>query len=167
MFEMEGVRLKNETPNFASNVSDLLIGLDLNHGGVGRRYATYLGQNYQGIYTSLADTKAQFGQLLGADPKVERFWIAAIASTMLAANIANSLGVVQFPLNEMGQFMFAEFERMKQEMAEDPSDYTKENALMTTIGAFLNEKQPRNMVKLDKTWTQPTRPPKGYATHTQ
>ena len=164
MFEMQGVRLKNETPNFASNVSHLLNGLVLNHGGVGRRYATYLGQNYQGIYTSLAQAKTQFGQLLGADPKVERFWIAAIASTMLAANIANSLGVVQFPLTEMGQFMFSEFGRMKQEMAEDPSDLTKEAALMTTIGAFLNEKYPRNMVILDKTWNQPTRPPKGYAT---
>jgi hypothetical protein len=35
---------------------------------------------------------------------------------------------------------------------------------MNTIGAFLNEKQPKNLIKLDKTWTQPTRPPRGYAT---
>ena len=163
MFEMKGVIIKNETPNFKSKVNDLLVGLSLNHGGIGRRYATYLGQNYQKIYTSLANTKAQFGQLLEADPKVERFWIAAMASTMLAANIANSLGVITFPLVEMGQFMFSEFRRMKLEMAEDPSDYSKDNALRMTIGAFLNEKQPRNMIKLDKTWMNPTRPPKGYA----
>ena len=53
---------------------------------------------------------------------------------------------------------------MKQEMAEDPSDYTRENALMATIGSFLNEKYSRNMIILDKTWTNPTRPTKGYAT---
>ena len=163
MFEMQGVRLPQQTPNFASKVNDLLIGLQLNHGGIGRQYATYLGQNYKSIYTSLAQAKATFGQLLNADPKVERFWIAAIASTMLAANIANSLSFIKFPLTEMGQFMFAEFHRMKQEMAEDPSDITKENALMSAIGAFLNEKQPRNMIILDKTWTQMGRPPKGYA----
>jgi hypothetical protein len=60
--------------------------------------------------------------------------------------------------------MFSEFRRMKQAMDEDPSDLTKKTALMTTIGAFLNEKQPRNMVILDRTWAQATRPPKGYAT---
>ena len=145
-------------------MNDLLIGLQLNHGGIGRQYATYLGGNYKPIYTSLAATKSQFAQLVGADPKVERFWVAAMAATMLAANICNALGFIKFPLMEMGQFMFAQFHRMKQEMAEDPSDYTKENALMATIGSFLNEKQPRNMIILDKTWTNPTRPTKGYAT---
>ena len=104
-----------------------------------------------------------FGQALNASPKVERFWIGAIATTILGASIANSLGVVTFPLNAMKDFMFSEFKRMQGEMAEDPSDYTKDNALKMTIGAFLNEKQPRNMIKLDKTWTNPTRPPKGYA----
>ena len=164
MFEMEGVKILGQPPNFASKVNDLLIGLQLNHGGIGKQYATYLGGNYKAIYASLASTKTQFGQILGADPKVERFWVAAMASTMLAANICNALGFIKFPLVEMGQFMFAQFHRMKQEMAEDPSDYSKENALMATIGSFLNEKQPRNMIILDKTWTNPTRPTKGYAT---
>ena len=47
------------------------------------------------IYTSLAATKSQFAQLVGADPKVERFWVAAMAATMLAANICNALGFNQ------------------------------------------------------------------------
>ena len=163
MFEMQGIKLPESSPNFASNVNNLLIGLQLNHGGIGRRYATFLGQNHATIYKALAQYKAMFGQALNASPKVERFWIGAIATTILGASIANSLGVVTFPLNAMKDFMFSEFKRMQGEMAEDPSDYTKDNALKMTIGAFLNEKQPRNMIKLDKTWTNPTRPPKGYA----
>jgi hypothetical protein len=163
IFEMQGIRLPPTIPNFTSRVNDLRIGLDLNHGSIGREYAAYLGQNYKSIYADLARAKADFGRALGADPKVERFWIAAIASTLLAASIANRLGFVKFPIVEMGQFMFSEFKRMKTEMAEDPSDYSKENALLATVGAFLNEKQPRNMVKLDKTWTGTGRPPKGYA----
>jgi hypothetical protein len=163
MFEMEGVRLPDVSPDFTSDVQHLLIGLELNHGGIGRRYATYLGQNHAIIYKALATYKALFGQALGANPKVERFWIGAIATTILSASIANALGVVNFPLNAMKDFMFSEFVRMRKEMAEDPSDYSKDNALRMTIGTFLNEKQPRNMVKLDKTWTNPTRPPKGYA----
>jgi hypothetical protein len=95
---------------------------------------------------------------------VERYWIAAIATTIMGACLANSMGVITFPVNAMKDFMFREFNRMRSEMAEDPSDYSKEVSLLSTIGAFLNDKQPRNMVKLDKTWTNPTRPPKGYAT---
>jgi hypothetical protein len=163
IFEMQGIVVPEANPNFASNVQHLLGGLELNHGGIGRRYATYLGQNHAKIYKGLAVLKAQFGQQLGASPKVERFWVAAIATTILAGSLANSLGVVTFPLNEMRNFMFSEFHRMKQEMAEDPSDLTKESALMNTIGAFLNEKHPRNLIKLDKTWTAAARPPKGYA----
>ena len=163
MFEMEGIRIPESSSDFTSKVQHLLIGLELNHGGVGKRYATYLGQNHALVYKGLAGYKAHFGQLLGANPKVERFWVGAIATTILGASIANSLGVINFPLNEMQQFMCAEFDRMRKEMAEDPSDYTKDNSLRMTIGTFLNEKQPRNMIKLDRTWTNATRPPKGYA----
>jgi hypothetical protein len=164
IFEMQGIRLPESTPNFASNVNHLLTGLQLNHGGIGKRYAELLGQKHANIYKTLAGFKTQFGQQLGASPKVERFWVDAIATTILGACLANSLGIVAFPVNEMKDFMFSEFKRMQSEMAEDPSDLTKETALMTTIGAFLNEKQPRNMVLLDKTWVQAARPPKGFAT---
>jgi hypothetical protein len=163
IFEMQGIVRPEVSPNFASNVNHLLTGLDLNHGGVGKRYAALLGQSHKHIYATLATYKARVGQELGASPKVERFWVAAIATTLFSAYLANTLGVVTFPINEMRDFMFSEFHRMKDAMAEDPSDLTKETALMNTIGAFLNEKQPRNLIKLDKTWTQPTRPPKGYA----
>jgi hypothetical protein len=108
--------------------------------------------------------KAQIGQDLGASPKVERFWVAAIATTMVGAYLANSMGIITFPVDAMKDFMYSEFHRMKDAMKEDPSDLTKEAALMNTIGAFLNEKQPRNMVILDRTWAAATRPPKGYAT---
>ena len=163
IFEMEGIRLPETSPNFASNVNHLLTGLQLNHGGIGRRYANLLGRDYANIYKTLAEFKTIVGKQLGANPKVERFWNAAIATTMLGAFLAKSLGVVKVPVVEMQQYMFEQFHRMKQEMAEDPSDYSKEPALMGALGEFLNDKQARNMIFLDKTWTQPMRPPKGYA----
>jgi hypothetical protein len=86
-----------------------------------------------------------------------------MATTIMGACLANSMGVVNFPVNAMRDFMFSEFNRMRTEMETDPSDYSKDNALLATIGAFLNDKQANNMVKLDKTWTGKHRPPKGYA----
>jgi hypothetical protein len=164
IFEMQGIRIPEASPDFASNVSHLLTGLEYNHGGVGRRYAALLGKNHTLIAKDLALYKAQIAQELSASPKVERFWVAAIATTLVGAHLANTLGIIAFPMGEMKKFMFSEFHRMKNAMAEDPSDLTKESALMNTIGAFLNEKQPRNMVILDRTWAQATRPPRGYAT---
>ena len=91
-----------------------------------------------------------------------------MATTSWAPAIANSLGVIKFPLNaDASSSCSPSSIACVQEMAEDPSDYSKENALLATIGTFLNEKQPRNMIKLDKTWTGQRRPPKGYATHPQ
>jgi Domain of unknown function (DUF927) len=163
IFEMKGITLPPSKPDFASKVNELRIGLDLNHGGIGKRYATYLGKHYKLIFDNLARTKIDFAIALDADPRVDRFWIAAMASIMLGATIANDLGVVKFPLKEMGNFMFEQFRRMRKEMEVNPADYTKETALLLTLGEFLNEKRPRNMIILDKTWTQPKRPPKGYA----
>ena len=164
IFEMQGIVLPETAPDFAYTVNTLLSGLALNHGGIGKRYATLLGANHNAILAALTGFKAQFGQTLGANPKMERYWIAAMATTIMGACLANSMGVINFPVNAMRDFMFAEFNRMRTEMAEDPSDYSKDNALLATIGQFLNDKQPKNMVKLDKTWTGKFRPPKGYAT---
>ncbi len=164
IFEMQGIVLPETAPDFAYTVNNLLSGLALNHGGIGKRYATLLGTNHNAILKALTGFKAQFGQALGANPKTERYWIAAMATTIMGACLANSMGVINFPVNAMRDFMFSEFNRMRVEMAEDPSDYSKDNALLATIGAFLNDKQPRNMIKLDKTWTGKFRPTKGYAT---
>ena len=48
-------------------------------------------------------------------------------------------------------------------MALNPNDLAADTALLNALGAFLNEKGPRNTVVLDKTWTARTRPPKDYA----
>ena len=163
MFEMQAVVLPNKAKDFALDVNQLLTSLHLNHGGVGRLYATFLGQNHMRVYKTLLSIQDKVRQDLGADPKVHRFWVAAISTTILGALLANSLGVTKFPVEAIRQFMYGEFRRMKAEMDADPSNFAEDTALITTIGAFLNEKFPKNLVLLDKTWTSRTRPPKDYA----
>ena len=163
IFEMEGIQLSKASPNFSAKVSNLRIALATNYGGIGRRYATYLGQNHAKIQAFLDAYKLKVGQQLGADMQVDRFWIAAITTTLVGAALANNLGVVKFDIHSMQAYMFAEFRRMKSAMEADPSDYSSPAGLLTTIGSFLNEKHSRNMVIQDKTWTRKGRPPAGYA----
>jgi hypothetical protein len=163
MFEMNAIVAKTGKSAHATKVSDLLIELEYNHGGIGRDYATFLGQNHDKIKKDLTGFQRKIVAALDADPKVQRFWVAAIATTLAGALYANQLGLAKFPLTPMRDFMFDEFRRMVKEMDDDPSDYTKDRALLNTLGNFLNDKFPRNLILLDRTWTAKGRPPKGYA----
>ena len=91
---------------------------------------------------------------------MERYWIDAIATVLLGGVIANKLGFCTFPIAEMRTYMYGEFRRMKQEMLDDPSDFGTDRALVSTLGAFLNEKLPRNTVILNRTQVGAGKPSK-------
>lgn len=145
-----------------SAVQQLVGALNNNHGGVGLLYAEMLGRNYAAIRDRLKSVQDML-QAQWAIPNDHRFWLAALASILVGAHLANRLGVCQFPVDDMGRFLFTEYNFMRDELSFSPNDYSKERALTNTISAFLNEMWPRNTIVLDKTWSQPSRPPKSYA----
>jgi hypothetical protein len=163
MFEMQAIAAPNTAEEFAYEINEISVELNLNYGGIGAKYAEYLGQNYVKIAKGLSGLQMKIARELGADPKVERYWIDAIATVMLGAHLANKLGLCEFPLVAMQKFMYGEFTRMKDEMLNDPNDFGADIALTNALGAFLNEKQPRNLIILDKTWGKVGPPPKDYA----
>ena len=163
MFEMQAIIKPNNEANFTSEVQQRLAQLKLNFGGTGAKYAEYLGKNQKMISEALLHYQSKLSQYIGADPQVERFWVAAMATTLLGAYLANKLKLCSFPIDAMKTYMVNEFLRMKAAMLENPSDLGTDIALINAIGAFLNEKWPRNLILLDKTWTSRTRPPKEYA----
>ena len=93
MFEMQAIIKPNESANFASEVRERLTQLRLNFGGPGMCYAEFLGKNQAKIAKALVLYQSSLAKEIGADPQVERFWIAAISTTMLGAYLANTLGV--------------------------------------------------------------------------
>jgi hypothetical protein len=151
MFEMQAIDLPKTEKEFAYAVNRHLTDLHFNFGGIGLKYAEFLGKNHTKISKALVATQQQCAEELGADPKIERYWIDAIATILLGAHLANKLGFCKFPIDVMKAYMYDEFRRMKQEMADDPSDFGTDTALVSTLGAFLNEKLPRNTVILNKT----------------
>jgi Domain of unknown function (DUF927) len=163
MFEMQGIIKPSGDDEFAANINLLMTGLSLNYGNVGIAYAQFLGRNHKLIEQKLAGFQTTIANDLGANVKTQRFWVAAMATVMLGAYLANVQGYCIFPLMAIRDYMYAEFRRMTQEMLDDPNDYGNEIALINSLSAFLNEKFPKNMVVLDKTWTQRCRAPKGYA----
>jgi hypothetical protein len=162
MLEMRAILKPNSEKHFVAEVGRMVEALNLNYGGVGRKYAAFLGAKHKQIYDEHA--KVQNAITLKLNPlQEERFWIAAISTTLVGARIANVLGVANFPLDEMYQYAVGEYRYLQKMMNTGSTDYTKTTPLVSTMGAFLNEKRERGMVILDKTWAQRGRPPKNYA----
>jgi Domain of unknown function (DUF927) len=162
MLEMRALVKPNDEKHFVAEVGRMVEALSLNYGGVGRKYAAFLGANHKKVYDEHA--KVQNAITLKLNPlQEERFWVAAISTTLVGARIANLLGVANFPLDEMYQYAVGEYHYLQKMMNTGSTDYTKETPLVSTMGAFLNEKRERGMVILDKTWAQRGRPPKSYA----
>jgi Domain of unknown function (DUF927) len=160
MFEMQAIDLPKTEKEFAYAVNRHLTDLHFNFGSIGLKYAEFLGKNHIKISKALVATQQQCAEELGADPKIERYWIDAIATILLGAHLANKLGFCKFPIDVMKAYMYEEFRRMKQEMADDPSDFGTDIALRSTLGAFLNEKLPRNTVILNRTQVGAGKPSK-------
>ena len=160
MFEMQAIDLPRTEKEFAFAVNEHLTALHFNFGGIGLKYAEFLGKNHERISKALVATQRQVAEELGAEPKVQRYWIDAIATVLLGAHLANKLGFCKFPIDVMKAYMYTEFQRMAQEMADDPSDFGTDIGLLSTIGSFLNEKLPRNMVILNRTQVGPGKPSK-------
>ena len=164
MFEMQAIAIRNDNPNFTSEVKERMLALKLNFGGIGMRYAQFLGKNQVKLAKALLEYQAKLATQLRADSQMERFWLAAMATTLFGAYLANSQGYCQFPLEAMQQYMTAEYRRMKSALSLNPSDISTDIALVNMIGVFITEKLPRNLIVLDKTWPKSGRPPKNYAT---
>jgi hypothetical protein len=158
MFEMQAIDAPNTEKEFAYEVNEHLTALHFNYGGVGLIYAKHLGENHETISKMLVAMQRRVSQDLGADPKIQRYWIDAISTVLLGAMIANLLGLGMFPVEAMKTYMYWEFRRMAQEMAENPNDYGTDIALVSTLGAFLNEKLPRNTIVLSRTQIGPGKP---------
>ena len=163
MFEMQAIVKPNDNTNFVNEVHERLTQLRLNFGGIGMKYAEYLGRNQVGLARTLLLFQSRLAKELNADPQVERFWLGAISTMLFGAYLANSLKLCSFPIDEMKEYLLSEYRRMKQDMAENPNDLGSDIALLDKIGAFLNEKAPRNLIILDRTWTLRTKPSKDYA----
>lgn len=161
VFEFQALNLPNANQSFATNMAHLIIKLSENYGCIGKIYANYLGQNYEKIRDQLDKFQIKLAGDLFAQ-QAERFWIAAMSTTLLGASLASALGLASFDIKLMKQFMIREFQRMRNDQRLSIGDYTNVSAVYNELSVFMAENW-KNVVITDKAWTAPGRPPKGYA----
>lgn len=113
--------------------------LQQNHGHAGAVYAEYLGQHYKEVAEKVQSTNLKWGALVKASPS-ERFWVAACATLIVGANLANELGLTQFDEQGLRRFLYEEFMKKRAARNDSPNDLSRPEAVAAILGDFLAER---------------------------
>lgn len=159
MFEFQS--LKNTTLKYSpSDISRMTMKLNHNYGGIGAMYAKFLGENYNYVVQCVKFIQLKLENKLQVTQD-ERYWLSAIANTLAAAHLAKKIGVANFHLSSMEDFLISEFNRMRTGRTTSSIDYGNVNTVIGELGLFLKEHRARNTVITDIMPMAAGRPPKG------
>lgn len=159
MFEFVGL------PNTAlthspSDISRMSGKLFHNYGGPGKIYTEYLGHNYGSCVRLVQSIQHDFEQRLQINQE-ERYWVAAMATTMAGAYLAVKLNLAPFNLVAMEKFLIDEFRKMRIGKTTSSVDYSIPTTVVHELSQFLGPLRGRQTVVTDMLWQQPGRPPRG------
>jgi len=108
VMEFSGIK---PVPVLSKHEGAILAGkVSNNYGRAGAVYAKYLVNNHDKVEGCVKDTMQKLYKKLDA-PHEERFWVALLATTLVGAGIANSLGLTKFDMKAMQDFLIAEFKQ--------------------------------------------------------
>jgi hypothetical protein len=159
MFEFVG--LPNTTLTHSpSDISRMSGKLFHNYGAVGKIYAEFLGRNYGSCVKLVQTIQHEFEQKLQINQE-ERYWIAAMATTMAGAYLAKKLNLAPFDLASIEAFLIEQFKKMRVGKTTSSVDYSIASTVVHELSQFLGPLRGRQTVVTDILWMQPGRPPKG------
>jgi hypothetical protein len=141
-------------------VQNMLHKLKTNYGMVGLEYAKYLGENGRTIHKNVMDLQNVLEKKFNVG-RDERYWAAAMAVILCAAKIVNDLKYASIDINALYGFLVKEFVRMRNKKDRSPTDYTKEDALISVLAQYLSINRANNTIILNELWTTAGRPPIG------
>jgi len=108
VMEFSGIK---PVPALSKHEGAILAGkVDNNYGQAGAVYAEYLVNNHDKVDARVQDTMQKLYKKLDAAQE-ERFWVSLLATTLVGAGIANSLGLTKFDMKAMQEFLIAEFKK--------------------------------------------------------
>ena len=160
MFEFTALTPQSVSQQFTSDVARMGALLRDNYGGIGRIYADHLGRNHQRISDSVGNTMNILEDKLGAKQS-HRFWLAAVATTLVGAKMALMLDLAPFDIGSMYRFLTKEYERMAGVAAVSTEDYSNPHAVHETLAAVMSAKAARNTIITDNVPQGTGRPSKG------
>jgi len=149
--------LVNASPEAKIEADNFLRSLNQNYGHAGPLMMKFVVQNYEKVAKGYIKNVAMVDRLLNSrDASAERYWSAAIAAAYTGAQIAKSLGLLDYPIEEDLKWMVAHLSGQRetiQDTVSDPLDVLVE-FLETHIGNTLVVSA-KNSSNLDCTVVKP------------
>jgi len=145
------------------DVSDATITLSKvndNYGKVGLEYARWLGQNFDQVQKEVADISRSLSKEVDANNE-ERFWLATITCVVLGAVYANKLGVAQFDVIGIKNFLFDTLAKMRNEVHSQPVDMKNNEHVSNRLAQFFNAMRGRHTLVTNKIHVSKGKPSAG------
>ncbi|WP_020095735.1 DUF927 domain-containing protein [Methylobacterium sp. 285MFTsu5.1] len=131
-----------------------------NFGQAGLAFAKFLGANHERVTREVAELQDKLTAKLKATPD-ERFWIAGLTCCVLGARYANELGLTQFDVAGLLQFLTGTMTAMRENRSAQPVDMRSPEAISTVLQQFLAAQQGRHTLVTDRMHVGAGRPPAG------
>lgn len=135
--------------------------LKTNHGHVGQAYAQFLGANFERIDAETGQWFKDLSKDLGAVQE-ERFWVIAASQLLSGARYANEIGVANFHIDQMKQFVANTFNFLRLQVKSAPVDMSNKVNIGSVLTQYMNEMEKRHTIKTDHIHTGVGKPPKNY-----
>ena len=147
MFEYEC--LPNQpTTHSTGDIARMTKGLYSNYGIVGRQYAEHLGKHHDAVQKFVASEHDKYHNHFNANQE-ERFWTAILGTLMAGAQLANYIGVANFPIDEMEGFLVEEFTRMRHDQSKSSADFANPDTVVGELSNVLNHYRAKNTIVTD------------------
>jgi hypothetical protein len=149
--------LVNNTPAAKLQADNFLRAINQNHGHAGPLMMKFVVQHYDKVAKGYIKNIAMVDQLLNSkNAAAERYWSAAVAAAYTAAQIASTLGLIDYPYEEDLKWMVQHLSNQREDIQDhtaDPLDVLVE-FLETHIGNTLVVSA-KNSSNLDCTVVKP------------
>ena len=147
MFEYEC--LPNQpTSHSTGDIARMTKGLYSNYGIVGKAYAEHLGKHHDAVQKFVAAEHDKYHNHFNATQE-ERFWTAIFGTLMAGAQLANYIGVANFPIDEMEGFLLEEFTRMREAQSTSTADFANPDTVVGELANALNHYRAKNTIVTD------------------
>jgi hypothetical protein len=133
----------------SSVVTRMVAKLNNNFGGVGLKYAEYLGNNFAQIDAEVDLFLRQLNAEVDA-LKEERFWTSLVGSLLLGAKYANQLGLTQINEDALKVFLLETLQKMRGERNSQPVDMKIAMNVSNQFAQFLNAMRARHTIRTNR-----------------
>jgi len=162
VFEYEVQRgLKGQISS--SDVTRMQALLDHNYGHAGLIYSDFLGKHHETIDKQVSEYSKRVEKRVGAIND-ERNWTGMMTTLYLGAYYANYLGLADFNLSRIEDFLYATFDEMRKERNSHPVDMSVAMNVSDKLAQFFHANRQRHFVMTNRIHTSRGKPPKGSIT---